>query len=1384
MMGFSDQMKWTRFCCALLLCLLSGSAAWSVPPEEEDPELGDFPPGLVARYQQGTSIVKRIDPDISFDWGKSAPDVRLNSGPFEASWQSLLMVRLKGEHRFHVYLAGKVSVLINGKVVLEGTADQPGWITGEPIELPFGDQELEVRYQKTGELAVLKLCWFQEQFFLEPISTHLLSREVGDPELSAQERGQIAMRAGRCLECHASSLPHEHLPAPALTQAAAGLDGSWIRSKLLQPAGEESRMPHFDLTQEQAADIAAFLSKPSKETVKLKEYGKPTSTEDREEGELLVHQLGCLACHQLGELGQSGPFAGGRLDQIASKRSTAWLARWLENPASLNSTHRMPQVTLSKKEHHQVVAFLSSLVTEEAAESEAKESIQGDPERGKTLVNTLRCAACHELEGLTRPEPVPLSVHWSDGKGCLAEQATTQSTHPHYWSGLRDDLEAWWKSIPQETKRPAQFESDSAVRGRLLLHEKNCLSCHPRDRGTGISAVAGKVSIRDDRLQGQSQGLIPPHLTAVGDRLHDEAITKGIEGKLPRRLPWLFVRMPQYTHTPEQSQQLRHHLIGHDRLPDPLPDSRLHLAELNLKESEQLLVGRELTGGRAFNCIACHQFGSYQPRNTALGTRGSDLLNVGERIRLPYFLRWTASPLRIVPGMEMPSYNLPKPGFPVETSHEQLSILWNCLNRPDFQPPSNPAVVEQFLALKPGDQPRVIRDVFELQGMKDRTYLPRPLAIGFGNGHGFLFDCDTAAVREWTYGDFAAQQTEGKSWQWMLAGASVVTGFSQVSDWGLRKEGQEEGELLAPEKIDYRHARLFDYQILSDGVQFRYQIQFQIDGKLNEILVTEQWYGLSGTESTGVQRQISATPRIPGYELVLSQLPGRVSVGEPLIENQSGTKALNSSKGIHFPADRLQEDVASWDLTYRIQLSNRSVGEIPQKPEFVAETQQLDSTPGFTSTRLPLGDSVMPTSFCWTPEGKLLVTSLKGNVFQLDDENQDGLLDSRTLIAEGLAAPFGLICHEDALLVAHKPEVLQIKGWQTKSPEYSILADGWGHTDNYHDWVTGFGVNEQGKILFATGSDYAQPKRDEERRHFRGRVLQLESGDQVRPIASALRYPMGIASDSRGRVFVSDQQGVQNCFNEINYILPDHQYGVPGLEPVEGIDQRAAIQIPHPWTRSVNGIFFIPDQDALGGLEPFRGHGVGCEYNHRFLVRFSLQEVNGGLQGACYALTIPHDELAAEAQSFLGPMSGTIDAQGNLYIGSISDSGWIGGQNTGEIVKMVAQESLPNGIRELTALPNGFQLEWIHPLPADLKVKAEDLTISGYTRIWEGDYATPDSGRYRPEIRSLQLSEDRRKLVIEVDELRKEYLYEFYLNPDWKQFPSAAFYTMNQIPQP
>jgi hypothetical protein len=934
--------------------------------------------------------------------------------------------------------------------------------------------------------------------------------------------------------------------------------------------------------------------------------------------------------------------------------------------------------------------------------------------------------------------------------------------------------------------------------------------------------MAGHVATHDARLTGQSQALIPPNLTAVGDKLLDEALAAAVGGEQKPRMPWLHVRMPRFRHTEEEKQALLAFLVGHDRIPQDAPATpRTEVSEH--RTAEHLLAGRTLVGATGFSCIACHEFGEYTPPNVAIATHGCDLLGLAQRMRPEFFVRWTRSPLRVVPGIEMPSYERAVPGVLDGKADTQLAALWQALNDPRFTVPTNPTAVEQLLTVLPGERPRIIRDVFTVSKENGGGYVPRALAVGFDNGHSVLFDLERASVRDWTFGDFARERTQGKSWFWDLAGTTVTGGFS--SDPGLLLRRDSDGEWMPLSVFpDGRIARLQTYRIQefapgkSGVLRLEYDVMTNAGGAPAVIRVIESLRDMGSAtvfDSGGWKREIRASGVPAGLTLAATRPavePGDFGVFNPYGIGRSdggGTFGLR-------PWSRLRDgwNVLTFDWNEAVGTQQCEVcyhcnieqtpRQPPPQPEWPTNDAPVTTAPGCDGVRLKLPASIMPTSLNWTADGTLVFTSLKGHVYLARDTDGDGVEDSLTTFEEGLAAPFGVLPDGNDLLVAHKPELLRLRDTDGdgRCDERFVVADGWGYTHDYHDWTTGPVRDRAGNLYLTLSSDYQQAERNRATTRWRGKVLRLDTRGNLEPIAHELRFPIGIALDAEDRLLVSDQQGVQNTFNEIDHIVEAGHYGVPALtDPPRNDDEtRATIQIPHPWTRSVNGIFFLPRsnlvndqneqskiQNPKSRIEAFAGHGIGCEYNGRFLVRFTMQEVDGALQGAVYEFT--STTWDDENHTFLGPICGGVSPAGDIYIGSIFDSGWLGGRNTGEIVRLRPNgKPLPNGIREVRAIRDGFELQFIHPVDPQAAAQPTNYTVSGYTRVWEGSYATPDSGRYEPRVESVDVSADATTVTLHTSELRERYVYDVTCaaigaGDNRSLHPAAAAYTMNRIPR-
>ena len=1399
---------------AICGCILLLSDATSFAQFDETAEL---PKGLVASYSVGDRTVERLEETISYDWGASLPDRRLGSadGAFAGQWNSQLLVRQEGKHQIHAFVHGKVSVEINGEVVLRSMSKTPGWVSGDEFTPDVGFQPLSVKFEKTEDKARLQLFWSSEVFPLEPLPGHLFFREEGRPDLALIELGRNQFEAFRCGACHTDVLPEtKPLAVPDLTRSVAGLSKDWIVKKLTGHV--PGKMPHFEVSDEQATAIAAALI-DSAEKEKLDSLPKPgkgrNNDNDREAGLTLINSLGCLACHTTNAgtdsdgadtTTESLLFGGGNLANIGSKRSVEWFNTWLRKPESLNRSHRMPVFDLSSQERRQLSLALSSLHPEDKEATTSKSKSTTDPnelaQQGKQLIYDLGCRSCHAVT-MKKSELVPnlpgltsasgKTPDWSNSCIRNGQKSTGNPVQPAYEKLNPDAITTFLKSIPKDATTP-----NEAHRGQRLLVSRNCTACHPRGLRQGLAATAGAIAQSDTALRGQAPALVPPNLNALGDRLLDEALAKAVGGEQKRRLDWKMVRMPKFKHSDADRQALVDYFVNSDRIPDGAPTWNIKDEDSKV-DDQTLLVGQELVGPKGFSCIACHQVGDYVPKKAAMGTRGSDLVGLGNRMRHSYFVRWTRSPLRIVPGVEMPSYSRAVHGVLGDDVDAQLDALWKTLGDPRFEPPTDPSSVEQYFVVENGTRARVIRDVFTNPEENGGGYVPRAFAVGFENGHNALFDLENFTLRRWTFGDFARQRTVGKSWYWDMAGSDIVTGLNPESNYALVKSNAANEQVsetaILPRKENGTVGDLIDYSPTGKGVKLRFGLNFEIGGVSSRVIVEEILASFKhpSPDRSAWLRRVSVSDLPDGYDLVFTSSTTKTMIGNPVsIDGRGGIKSvLQTSVQKSAAASALslrltnESGKSAFAVRYLAKLSRPDLS-VTLKPLPPAKAHKITSMPGFEGVQLPVSTKIMPTAMTVLDDGRLAFASLEGHVYIAEDTDADGVEDKLTMFEEGLSAPYGIIQDGDSLLVSHKPEILRLRDTDGdgRADERTVFSSGWGFNDNYHDWTCGIAKDAKGNFYVGLGSDYAQLKRPKEVSRWRGKVLQISPDGTPRPFAHAFRYPTGIAIDSKGNVFCTDNQGVQNTFNELNHLRDGFHFGVPkNHEQTLKVEAHPpAIQIPHPWTRSINGITFLSESYPQKGIA---GHGVGCEFNGKHLIRFTHHEVDGILQGATYFLSKP-DFPDADA-NFLGPLSITTAPNGEIYIGSIHDSGWLGGQNTGSIVKLKPSGLLPNGIKEIQATPDGFEIRFQKPVDKSAAENAENYSLSGYTREWKGGYATPDSGRFQPKVETATISVDGKSVRLKTSELKTGYVYEInYLikqdkTPLW---PATGHYTLHRIP--
>ena len=206
--------------------------------------------------------------------------------------------------------------------------------------------------------------------------------------------------------------------------------------------------------------------------------------------------------------------------------------------------------------------------------------------------------------------------------------------------------------------------------------------------------------------------------------------------------------------------------------------------------------------------------------------------------------------------------------------------------------------------------------------------------------------------------------------------------------------------------------------------------------------------------------------------------------------------------------------------------------------------------PGYEAVRLPLPTSEMPTGLAWRTDGTLVYSSLKGQVWLARDTDGDGLEDTSVAVfrrsggplwrgrlqsvARDRAARDAAATDEVTIDVINKNGLLRLydRDGDGHAERTEVVASGWGHTDDYHDWAVGLARDDERSYYVALPCQ--QDDRSRAAANLRGWVVTLaprsRRADDPRrflpePIAGGLRFPMGLARVPRRRAVRHRQPG-------------------------------------------------------------------------------------------------------------------------------------------------------------------------------------------------------------------------------------------------------------------
>lgn len=482
-----------------------------------------------------------------------------------------------------------------------------------------------------------------------------------------------------------------------------------------------------------------------------------------------------------------------------------------------------------------------------------------------------------------------------------------------------------------------------------------------------------------------------------------------------------------------------------------------------------------------------------------------------------------------------------------------------------------------------------------------------------------------------------------------------------------------------------------------------------------------------------------------------------------------------------------------------------------------AYSQQATSDDGVSQsdyyqiTSLPTPDDVVLEvgGLALLPNGKLVATTRRGETWVISNpEMKNGRAPTYTKFAEGMYENLGLEYKNGSLYIAQRGELTKLT--DTTGDDIADLYErvyAWPISGHYHEYSYGPAFLPNGNMVVTGNVAFGSRKWWEAQSHapWRGWMMIITPEGEMRPFATGMRSPSGVMVNDEGDIFYTENQGDWIGSGFITHVEEGDFTGNPaGLKwadrpesPVkvdsnkivdselpmfETAKRVPAMKLPAVWIphtlmgTSTTGIV----QDTAGVIAHFKDHYYVADQGHARVNRTTMEKVDGEYQGAIFPFIEGLDS---------GALRMVLDRSrgGTMYVG-MTDRGW---SSTGErnygLQRIDWTRSIPFEMKTITATPDGFNIEFTHPVDKKIAANPSLYNVTSFTYMYRYEYGSPIIHQESAPVEGIKISEDGKTVRLVVDNLRKYYIHELKLG-DLKSVSGTSllhdlgYYTLNNIP--
>lgn len=418
-------------------------------------------------------------------------------------------------------------------------------------------------------------------------------------------------------------------------------------------------------------------------------------------------------------------------------------------------------------------------------------------------------------------------------------------------------------------------------------------------------------------------------------------------------------------------------------------------------------------------------------------------------------------------------------------------------------------------------------------------------------------------------------------------------------------------------------------------------------------------------------------------------------------------------------------------------------------------------------------------------DGRMVICNWEpdGGVYVLDGVTGRDPQPEVSTFAHGLAEPLGIKVVDGHVYVLQKQELTKLIDHDRDgmADEYYAVANGWGVTDNFHEFAFGL-VHKDGHFYanLATAIDpggaSTQPQNPD-----RGKTVKIAMDGSYEFVAHGLRTPNGIGLGVDGEIFLTDNQGDWLPSSKVLHLKEGAFYGNRSVDPagVANLEE----MLPVVWLPQ-GEIGNSPSTPILMNEGPYAGQMIHSEVTHGGIKRVFVEMVDGQYQGCVFRFT---QGLEAGINRIAWGPDGALYAGG---IGSTGNWGQTGKERYGLQKLVFNGQPAPFEMKAVRAKANGLEVEFSIPVAREFGNKPWGYEVKRWRYVPTSEYGGPKVDQVTLPVRTVTLSSDRSRAFLELDReaMMPNHVYYIRLASMRDErartpYTTEGWYTMNRIPE-